>query len=380
MRTWWEEKKSPKGLYYIIRWEKPTGGTPGYFTPNPRITSIAEADARVAEFKLTLPEKQRVMKVGPQPYQAETIAGIADRWCIANANKSYRNQVVEAITTICAETKWTYADDITAKGILDWKTKRNNVGTTRRLSYLGLVLRWSVRKLDQRITEKILEELKAPQSQESSFELMTPDQARATIAKAAEMNQLPLAHCLSTYAWRAITASKLNVGDVDVVNHTITLQVKGSKKPFVHPLFQETFDLLLPLVKDRDPGDPLFLNFDNKRWYYTESAEQMTGWYRNHIHPLAPGLGGTNAWKRLAFNRMEMGASPWPRPLTIAEMQLFSGHKTKVQVLRYLRTNLYSARALTECANSVQIPRDDSRTLAKPVSNVLQFPGLMGTG
>jgi integrase len=282
-----------KGGYYIIRWENPPGVHPRHdsHVPDPPITAKAEAERLCEEFRNKLPQTAPKRKAGPRPFQALTILDITRRWHADNERLSYRHQVLNSNTKLVTANGWVYPGDIP----IDWVDGfRKDKGNMRAVSYLGLVLRWGANKRMHDMDHQTLKDLKAPQSKESDADLMTQAQLDDTLARADARGQLPLAHCLSTYAWRPISACRLRVGDIK--DDTVTLRVlKGSIKPFVHTLFQETLDLLQPLMKGRAPNEFLFLNFDGEPWMQTTQAQQLIGWYRNHCWAAAPNCGGIYA-------------------------------------------------------------------------------------
>jgi hypothetical protein len=76
---------------------------------------------------------------------------------------------------------------------------------------------------------------------------------------------------------------------------------------------------------------------------------------------------------------MDNGLGLWAgQKLSLPQIQLISGHKTKTQILRYMKTSLEAVRALTSVRKCAQPARQDATASALPGSNVISFTYKMG--
>lgn len=355
----WIEKR---GRTRVVRWK----------TTNPDGTETVHASGRLTEpkakalvdkLRAKLPDGRR-RKAGVRIVD-HSVGDLCTRWKAAKileGGESSMNYAADA-----AKRAEAVAD---AAGILrvsqatgdTVRVHREAEGSRadRPFGYLRAILQWAVDELGVEVDQRFFVASRPPPSAETECPVISVEQCEAMIVKAKRLEQWPLVHCLLTYGWRPITACRLRVRDLNVAGLRITLKVKRTKKPHVHPLFAETVELLRPLIAGRRPDAPLFLSRRGKPWRTRgDSADGMTRWYGDNLHPIAPDAGGTNALKRWALDRMDRGLAPWKRPLTLREIRLFSGHKTDSQVVRYLRPSVREAEQLTRGSSVVEDVKPD---------------------
>jgi hypothetical protein len=259
---------------------------------------------------------------------------------------------------------WTLPGDVTPAEVARWRGIRE--GRNARLgAVLRACLRWAHEALEQPLHQRALVALRPPsRKRKAPKPLIDDDHLAACQARAQDLGGCApaLLHGLSTYGWRPITAARLRVRDLDLDRGEITLDVKmvGAHK---HPLFPATLALLRPLVHHQPDHAPLFRTETGAAFGLGCREYCLSNWWRKRF----PGMGPVYDLKRWALSRMQAGAPPWPRPLTLAEIRRFTGHRTTQALLIYLRDNDQTARdlvtpAAAESGCTVGAPK---RTLAK---------------
>lgn len=330
--------------YAVFKWRKAGGGY-GTYTPRPRVTSVAQARSELDGFN-----KRLAAQSSPPAHSGRYgIGALLTAWAEAHGDKSYVDQVQECATAVATAMGASYVDELSPRAVPSLIKSRGGIGTTRPLAYLRVVLNWGKAEGLITPTPEVMAALKQAPSREAAVRLLTAEEFRATIVRATAIGQGALAHCLSTYGWRPITACRLLVGDVDLTAHRIQFRrkvIKGRQGQSQHPLFRATTDYLRPLITDRPIDAPLFTSSTGRPWGVVESAYHLNSWYAYNFRGLAFGTGGIYAWKRWAITAMHRGRTPWPRAMTIPEIQAFTGHLSREHVLRYLRTNDDDTRAL----------------------------------
>jgi len=299
---------------------------------------------------------------------------VVQRWSRSKVadgmTQEHADQVVAMLTKLAAERDWQTTRDVTAEAIDAWKVARNGRGVARPYAYLRGVLRWAKRTQGQPIWDDAASlEMKTPRRKPLE-DLLTQAQLDELIVKAATFGPqcAALARYLSTYGARPRTAFKLRVGDVDLQRGTLTIRVKGGDTAR-HPLFPETVADFRAIIGGRDPSEPLFLSHlkgERGPLPWIGSGAMTSWWYclvgRDLIDaddkPRLPApLWGIYNLKRFAISRMVKGEKPWARPLTVAEVKLFTAHRSDSQVLRYMRTNEEDARAVMGIATGFAEPK-----------------------
>lgn len=341
--------------YAVFKWRNADGGYET-ITPVDRITGVAEAKRHLN----ALNERLAAQKLGRQCLLTGSMpmTAVAAVWGDSHLHRSYRPLVLDFAARFCKDGGITKPEQITPVAVLAWRAKSNKADQ-HRLRLLATMLRWAVSKLKIVVDPEAIDEMSGTGYGESDNPLLTPAQYERTMVRADSLGQAALAHCLSVYGWRPMTAALLTVGDIRPATESIRLRVKGHETPFEHPLFDATMRLLMPLTSNRRAGDPMFVTSTGLSWVKDQAyaACRMNNWYGRCIKPMAPDAGGIYAWKRWAITAMHRGLPPWPRKLDVPEIQLFTGHRTKVHVLRYLRTSESEARELvgklTDAAGSV---------------------------
>lgn len=319
-----------------------------------RVKSKIEAMPYLLAKLATLPASD------PQPGERHTLQQIAARWKAMHPDHSAAWEYVRAIDRICAPTAEkgmgvTYPVEITKARIEEYEKANGFKGTDRPLAYVRSVLRWAqTSDLMPQMSFLVDQSLAPPQSTPSNYRLLTEEEWRKQMVIARRWGHEALAHCLSLYGWRPVTACLAKVGMVDLKRRWIgPLHVKQTRKGKTHihehRLFSETCDLLAPLVEGRRPEEPLFLHHDGGGWtLYKRRALQLVAWYRNHCQRVAPDAGCVYAWKRFAVARMDRGDAPWPLQVRDCLKKGFTGHATEAILKRYSATNGQEQDALTE--------------------------------
>jgi integrase len=351
MASVWGPKQLPSGAWRI-RWRASDGSQPSktYPTRGEAARAARELAAKIG------PTQRRKRAPGPQPPTFLTIDQIAQQWrdtregtAIAQrpGADAYMDEVTKQAPLIAEDLGWTTSRDANPTDVANLKRLRRNRGVARPLSYLRVLLRWAAENAGQPLDFAADVAMRAPQSRKSSLELLTDREAKVILSRARRLQQLPIISCLITYGWRPITACRLKVGDVDLRRQVIRIGIKQHGEPWEHDLFPGHVEQLAQLVGKRAAGEPLFLNdAGTHRWW----PGKLGGFYRHCLKPTGSRAGNIYALKRLAMTRMHRGLWPWPEPLSIADIQLFTGHKTKEQVFRYLGTNRERSRFLVRGA------------------------------
>lgn len=341
----WIEKR---GKRQVVRWEtaNPDGTTTTHSSG--RLTE-PKAKALVAKLRAKLPDRRR-RKPGLRVADP-SIASLCTQWEAAKAQEggksaNYAKEAARRAGALADAAGITTTSQATAARIRAYRTTADS-GCHRPLAYLRAVLAWAVEEMEVEIEPRFFIAARPPPSAESEHRLLTNEEASSIEAEARRLEQWPLVRCLMLYGWRPITACRLLVQHIDLAQGAVRLQVKRAKHAHAHPLHPEAAALLRPLVEDRPPGAPLFLNRAGKPWRTRgDDADGVTKWYRDNLQEIAPDAGGTNALKRWALYRMAAGLDPWPRPLSLREIRLFTGHKTDSQAARYLRHSTQEAQRL----------------------------------
>lgn len=351
MGSVWGPKQLPSGAWRI-RWRAADGSQPSATYPT---RADAARAARELEIKLGPTVRGARKALGPRPPTYLTIAQIIERWrqtregtALAQrpGSDEYMDEVVRKAQKIADDLGWQTSRDARASDVANLKRLRKNVGVARPLSYLRAILRWAAENADQPLDVAADIAMRAPPSRKASVDLLTDREARVVLARARRLGQFALFSCLMVYGWRPITACRIKVGDVDLKRGTVRIGIKQNGEPWVHPLFAFHVDQLRPLVEGRPLSAPLFLSLRGKRGWV---PHRLSRFYAKRLRP-GGNAGNIYALKRLAITRMDAGLWPWADKLAIADIQLFTGHRTKEQVLRYLATNLNRARALVRGA------------------------------
>ncbi len=349
MASVWVERRKQG---YILRWRTANAGADA---TGPRWTKHASAayptkadalrEARRLSARLGLTPRGR--KAGPRPAPRMTLRELALAWQSGRrrgggpGESPYTDLVVATVTRLSAELAWGTIHDCNLPSLSRWRAGRT--GGDRTLAYLRLVLRWSAEHLDQPYDLRVDAALRARQSREADVELYSEAQMNSVRSMALLLQQGVLIDCLATYGWRPITACRLTCGDLRA-DGTITIGVKRNGA-WSHPLFPFHAEQLRALADTRRREEPLFIAPTGKAWRHAASADQLGQWYRDNLRPTGAD-GNIYQLKRWAITRMHAGGAPWPRRLTIPEIQTFTGLRSKTQVLRYLRSSMADAHDL----------------------------------
>lgn len=276
---------------------------------------------------------------------------LIERWSASKVSSGKSNEDnmearAIAVRSVVDALGWKVPPDCNVADVLQLIKDRKGEGSRAR-AYLRAMLAWSIRKLGQIVDQAVLEELAAAPSDETDYPTMSPMQYQAILARANELKQLPLVVCLGTFGWRPITAARLLVKHVNVDKREILIGVKRQRnkpRPLIHPVPEWTLDLLLPLMRGRDPDEHLFLRPTGLPWGHKNSCDNLTRWYFNHLRRFAPLSGSAYALKRYAITAMNEGAAPWTEALTSDKIMAYTGHLTLSQVQKYIRPHMERVR------------------------------------
>lgn len=371
----WIEKR---GKQRVVRWKTVNPDGSETVHASGRLTE-PKAKALVEKLRAKLPDRRK-RKAGVR-IKDHSIHEICTKWKAAKVQEAENSVNYAAEAARRAEAAADAAGIITVGQATAVKVRayRTSVGASanRPLAYLRAIMKWACDELEVEVPRAFFVASRPPPSAESEFPLLTDHQVEKITAEAKRLDQWPLIRCLMLYGWRPITACRILVKHVDLVNATIRLQVKRATKPHVHPLHPEAVELLRPLTVKRAQTAPLFLSRSGKPWVTRgDQAEGVTHWYKDHLNQFAPECGGTNALKRWALNCMDHGLAPWPRPLTLREIRLFTGHKTDSQAMRYLRHSMREAERLVvgkRGSDVVEIPKHGATGTDSRATVVDQF-------
>lgn len=228
---------------------------------------------------------------------------------------------------------WTLTTDVSPEAVMTWKKSTTRVKGNS--SLWRAFLTWCRDYAKQPVDAQTLIALRPGRKVNSmqTGRLLTREEVDALQAKAAAISPdcEALVHCLSTYGWRPITAAKLKVSDVDLDEGTIVTQVKG-RKVIKHPLHPISIKMLTPLIIERQPDDPLFLDPRTGKAFSPVNGYNISMWSRDHLKEKVYNL------KRFAITTL------LDARLDVATIMLFTGHSTAKQVYEYARTNENKAR------------------------------------
>ncbi len=102
---------------------------------------------------------------------------------------------------------------------------------------------------------------------------------------------------------------QLTVGDLNPFQWEMTLRagIMKTRRTVVHPVPAHLRAPLLEIVKDREPGEPLFLDQEGNAWPrdHRGKPESLINWWRREIaHDMPAGLRGIYDLKRWAVTTM----------------------------------------------------------------------------
>lgn len=339
MASVWIEKRKQG---YVVRWRHL-----GVKHASAAYLSKGEAVAAADELDLRLGRTLRKRKNGPRARANLTLEQLATSWQAERGmgdrpgQRHYGQAVVDTVKRLADELGWLTANDVNLESLRRWKQERK--GGVRQLAYLRTVLRWASAAMDQPLDIRVDRALRAPQGQEADLQPYTAEQTQQVLDLAGLLGQGAIISCLATYGWRPITACRITCGDLRA-DGTIRIGIKRNG-PWIHPIFPHHIAELGKLAHGRGADEPLFFSTANRPWRTGQAAHELSRWYRDNLHP-AEAQGNIYQLKRFAITRMHRGLAPWARPLSIAEIQLFTGHRSKNQVLRYIKAHLDEARGV----------------------------------
>jgi integrase len=275
---------------------------------------------------------------------------VVERWGNArpNADGDYVKEAKVWLLPLCKDRSWLSTADITPVAVGEWKASMG-FKNGRRWAVLRSVLRWAGEQLEQPVDVRTLVQLRPkPGHRSAPSGLLPDDEVAKRQAQAAKQSAAcgALVHCLARYGWRPVTAARMKVKGVDLKGSRIDLGILKGGNPWWHPLFPDTVERLRPLVTGRDPDAPLFTS-PRKGEMWGERYGLVHWWER------LTGKAGIYKLKNYALSAMKRGSAPWTRPLTVSEIQLFTGHKTTSQVLVYLRADVADLAEMMGCAPGV---------------------------
>ena len=230
----------------------------------------------------------------------------------------------------CELMGWRTTLDVTPSSIATWRERQQ--GTTRVGSYLHALLAWGRDFADQVVDHRSLAALRPPRKARVAPQvLLTVDRVAEAFRQATAWSPDcgALIHCLATYGWRPITASRLSVGDLR--GDRILTRVKGGHE-VEHPLLEASLALLRPLCEGRALADPLFKDPRTGERWAARNPGTISAFCRDHLALQAYDL------KRFAASHLLAAMEPH-------EAKLFTGHLTTTQLMLYPRSNKDSARA-----------------------------------
>lgn len=299
--------------------------------------ALEAAQALQERLPATPRPNKRPIGMGPAPWTQVLEAWGKDRQTVGKHQPEVSAQAVRVAKAMAKELGWTTTADATPSDVARYRDRHGRRGC-RSMGYLRAAYRWAGETYGQPYDPAVFVALRPPPSRESVARLLTDEEWQAVEREARRLGQWPLVHCLGTYGWRAITAMRLRVQDVDLANAAVRIQVKR-RGQHEHALTPETVKLLRPLLKGRKPEEAVFRAPWGEPWLQGMSADSIVGWYRRNLYRLHRGAGGTYALKRRAISVMdELGFS-------LKDIATITGHATETQVARYLRTNLKRSRA-----------------------------------
>ncbi len=331
MSAWLERR--PYG--YLVVWRNAEGSRSSKSYP-----SKAEAAQALRDFRTKTPPRRRRRVGGPAPVDALTLTALGALWMDAKRadGVSGASTGLRRALAVATALGWERPGDASAVSVRAHLAETEGKGR-RDLSYLRAMLRWGSDHLSQPVDRSADAAMRPGASGHADVDLFTDAEWKAVRARAYDLGQGLLIDCLATYGWRPITACRITCGDVHA-NGTVSLAVKRRKSPWTHPLFPLHAAAMRALAAGRKAGERLFLSSVGTPWpIHDGRASRFSCWYGVQLKPLAPRCGGAYALKRWAISHMEAGRPPWSDRLTIAQIQLFTGHKVASQVLTYLRTN-----------------------------------------
>lgn len=310
------------------------GGRGGKFLPSLTYERKDQAEAAAERLKLQVSARKPV-----RPGELLELPALIERWrqsVIGEGNDPlWTGKTVVMVRKLVAARSWSTVADITPDQVDQW---RKEGGNARAGAYLRAILNWAMETCDQPVDARVLVKLRPPRERRKPAAPLLSKQEEArqkAVAKKQGPQAVALLHCLRTYAWRPISAAQIDVAHVDLKRATIRIKVKGGDH-VEHPILPETVSLLRPLIAGRNPDDPLFIHPTTKARFSLHSSGSIPQWFRDWIG------GRSYDLKRASISAMlELGIPP-------QTVQLFTGHRTISQVLRYARTNEEKAREALE--------------------------------
>lgn len=324
------------GNGWRVEWRE--GGREGKRQNTPTFSTEQEADEACERVN----ERMRSMKAA-RTGVVLTIGEIASRWQaakIAEGNDPlWAVRYAKANRGMAKIRKWSTVLDITPEAVARWRQDGGSPGSG---ATFRAMLWWAKDFLDQPVRDQTLLALRRPRHRRKPKKpLIATTTVSAWLKQARDISpdSEALLHCLATYGWRPITASRLLVGDVNRKLGTIRTRVKGGDV-IEHPLQPSTLRLLRPILDARKPDEPLFLDPRTGRAFGPMGASSAHQWFRDWFTRDKDGnvLGGIYDLKRYAIS------NALARGMVAQDVALFTGHRTIGQVNGYARTNETTAR------------------------------------
>jgi hypothetical protein len=210
---------------------------------------------------------------------------IIERWTQTKISSGHEpahiKKAAERCRGLANRQGWTKTADVTAESVQAWKT----TGAPRSGATFRAVLRWAGDVLEQPVHHRAQSLLRPTGAKKAPKRPLLTDAQLKTIQKRADAFGPScglLIHCLSTYGWRPITASRLLVKDVDPEARTVTTRVKGGDI-VRHLLLPETILLLWFLMRGRGPDEPLFLDPRTGLGWALSDTGAIPQWFNSNI-------------------------------------------------------------------------------------------------
>lgn len=274
---------------------------------------------------------------------------VRQRWKRAKLSEGSGNRYVdEAMAAMKRHTDdWKTVKDVSAQALRDMP-----IGARR---YSCVCLKWAADELNQPVDLKVikLSKRKGRTVTKPPRDLISEWDEICLMAAASNWCQgaLGIGHLVARYGHRAESLVGLPPEGIDLRRKKITIIVKSGDE-ITHPLLDESVDILSPMVKAATPGKPMFLAPNGLPW---KDGHSFAGWWYHRIgERVTPYWPGYYCLKSKAITTLlDLGVS-------LDDIQKITGHRSKVQLLKYVRTNeVRQALAMEKLEASRRPPAHD---------------------
>lgn len=376
-----ERLKTPHGRRFRCRW-RDGPGRHAKWQKSPSVTDKTKAIIMRAKIEARLAADEQ-----PRDGVSESLATLAHAWSkarIAEGNHPLHTQAsLGRVLSFFARWGLVDATELTPATINEIRSgdrkpldpqsdpiqrQRRSLArwSPRTGALVRAVLRWAMEQRGAAVDPAVLVSLRPRERPRQRKDLVGDQVIAGWIDKAAMISPdaEALVHVLLLYGWRPITAARLRCADVDLARGIMRTEIKSRRgtRLHSHPLRPETIALLQPLLDQRQPTDPVFLDPRTGDGFAQTGSRGISQWWRDTLGK----LGG------LSYDAKRYACTRILREAKATEGRHITGHATARQLELYAVTNEDRAReiinavpALPSRGHTMGTPDSTSRNLTK---------------